>query len=820
MEPKMEKETHMFRRPPTNIGGRLLRMAQAGVLATLTSMPLMASTWYVDNADPACTNAGPGDAQKPFCAIQTAAKRARAGDKVLVSPGDYREQVTLRYSGTPASPIVFQATGPRTTVLGSLDISRPDRWRRASSNTWRHPLDVAPRQVFVDGVRLAEAPDDDEITTNSFYFDAGSRLLYVDIGGPNPAVDHLVEAGSRTYGFNVAGSSNIVIEGFELRHQNSACVRAFQATDIVLKELSTEFAGTYGIRIDSCTGPVTVKDCRISSSISNGILVAASTGVTVKDNRSHHNGFHGISIQSSSNNVIEGNVSYSNFRWNVRSATGIDLSNNSRFNTVVANIAYRNQDSGFQAYSGSDQNLLARNVSWGNGDHGFDTNDSTGTRYVNNTSVLNHSDGFSIEGGSKNTTLANNISVDNGLTTAHFEIFVDSESASGFSSDFNILRKSGAGRVVRMNGSSFTTIEEFREATPNEQQGLGADPDFVNASPESRVLNLRLNAGSWAIDSANSGASGFVSADCNGFSPTDDPETSNIGAGRIAFADRGAFEFDPPPTADLSVSPSSGEIDLVVTADASGSTDNDDTPIESYSFDFGDGTVIGPQPRATATHTYTTPGTFTIVITVTDEGGKSTTDTAQVTVQDHAPGARLSVTPAEGILDLPVVADASASRGSSFTPIVSYTFDFGDGTVIGPQTSSTATHLYSTAGNFTILATVTDAAGQSSVATASVRAVLNSAPLASMTASPVIGRKPLAVILDASGSTDTDPAPIASYTFNFGDGTVVGPQASPTATHLYRKKGKYLVSVTVTDTAGLSSTATKLVTVKKKGSRR
>ena len=60
---------------------------------------------------------------------------------------------------------------------------------------------------------------------------------------------------------------------------------------------------------------------------------------------------------------------------------------------------------------------------------------------------------------------------------------------------------------------------------------------------------------------------------------------------------------------------------------------------------------------------------------------------------------------------------------------------------------------------------------------------------------------------DATASTDPDATPIASYTFEFGDGTVVGPQPGATATHTYATTGTYTISVTATDTAGLTSTA-------------
>jgi PKD repeat protein len=73
---------------------------------------------------------------------------------------------------------------------------------------------------------------------------------------------------------------------------------------------------------------------------------------------------------------------------------------------------------------------------------------------------------------------------------------------------------------------------------------------------------------------------------------------------------------------------------------------------------------------------------------------------------------------------------------------------------------------------------------------------------------------PLSVTADASASTDTDGTPIASYTFDFGDGTaLVGPQAGATATHAYAAAGSYTAQVTVTDTAGLSSTASAPVSV-------
>jgi PKD repeat protein len=92
--------------------------------------------------------------------------------------------------------------------------------------------------------------------------------------------------------------------------------------------------------------------------------------------------------------------------------------------------------------------------------------------------------------------------------------------------------------------------------------------------------------------------------------------------------------------------------------------------------------------------------------------------------------------------------------------------------------------------------------------------VTDAPPVASLSTSPSAVKPGQLLTASASGSTDTDGTPIASYTFNFGDGSAaVGPQASPTATHAYTTKGDYTVTVTVRDTAGNTSTASKKIKV-------
>ena len=78
----------------------------------------------------------------------------------------------------------------------------------------------------------------------------------------------------------------------------------------------------------------------------------------------------------------------------------------------------------------------------------------------------------------------------------------------------------------------------------------------------------------------------------------------------------------------------------------------------------------------------------------------------------------------------------------------------------------------------------------------------NTPPLAALTADPRSGDAPLQVTLDASASSDSDTDPkdtIASYRFNFGDGSPDAVQSTPTVQHTYQGGGGYRATVRVID---------------------
>ena len=88
----------------------------------------------------------------------------------------------------------------------------------------------------------------------------------------------------------------------------------------------------------------------------------------------------------------------------------------------------------------------------------------------------------------------------------------------------------------------------------------------------------------------------------------------------------------------------------------------------------------------------------------------------------------------------------------------------------------------------------------------------NQPPIPALVVTPPGGVGPLSVTADASGSFDPDGR-IVSYQFNFGDGTAVGPQSGPTATHTYVAIGTWPLTMTVTDDIGASALIAASVTV-------
>jgi PKD repeat protein len=247
----------------------------------------------------------------------------------------------------------------------------------------------------------------------------------------------------------------------------------------------------------------------------------------------------------------------------------------------------------------------------------------------------------------------------------------------------------------------------------------GVAPLNVSAStagssdPDGTIASTSINFGDGSVAVSAASASHVYSA--AGTYTVTATVTDNSGATSTKSATVVVSAPNQPPNAVLSVTPTSGTGPLTVNASTAGSSDPDGT-IASTSINFGDGSVA--VSAASASHVYNAAGTYTVTATVTDNLGATSTKSATVVVSapNQPPLAVISATPSSAYGPVSVSVSAAGSSDPDGT-IAGTVLNFGDGTTANAVTAS---HTYSTAGVYTITATVTDNQGASSSASTSV----------------------------------------------------------------------------------------------------
>jgi hypothetical protein len=241
------------------------------------------------------------------------------------------------------------------------------------------------------------------------------------------------------------------------------------------------------------------------------------------------------------------------------------------------------------------------------------------------------------------------------------------------------------------------------------------------------------------------------------------------------------------------------------------------------------GTVTGGGGsfQVSGTHTYAGSGTFSVVVTLTDDAPG--TATAQVTSTANV-ASGLAVTAvnfsaSEGAPFNGTVANFSDSDTTKTPASFTATINWGDstttaGTITGGSGSFTLTgqHTYADEGSFTFTVTVTETgpggltASSSGTATVSEADVLSGSP---MTFSAQSG---VAFTGAVASFTDTDAANVPGdfvATIDWGDGNTTagtvsggGGAFTVSGTHTYANAGAFNVIVTLTDDAPGTATAT------------
>jgi PKD repeat protein len=249
---------------------------------------------------------------------------------------------------------------------------------------------------------------------------------------------------------------------------------------------------------------------------------------------------------------------------------------------------------------------------------------------------------------------------------------------------------------------------------------------------------------------------------------------------------------------------------------------------QSYSWNFGDGataTTTGDRIQ----HGYTTAGTYTVTCVVTNGCNNTATITEVIQVSASSPVA--------SGLSIMSVQDPSCPGDEAFFTVhggqsnYSYVWNYGDGSPLVTTIGSGSSHVYTSAGTYTVTNTVTNGCG-STLSVSTVQVISNSAipSLRDDDGDRIWG-------FPGSGDHGNGPSNItagcvgdaivfyfegaaANNVYNFGDGNtgtavdqllVYGGDGTIPVTiikHAFSATGNYLISLTITNSCGNSVTDT------------
>jgi PKD repeat protein len=218
-----------------------------------------------------------------------------------------------------------------------------------------------------------------------------------------------------------------------------------------------------------------------------------------------------------------------------------------------------------------------------------------------------------------------------------------------------------------------------------------------------------------------------------------------------------------------------------------------------WSWNFGDG---GTSPEQNPSHTFPSGGTYTVILTVTDNAGGTDARTAQVRVENPPPANQPPAAAFTAECD-ELECDFDNDSDDPDGRIVSHAWDFGDG---GTSDDRNPDHEYGANGTYTVTLMVTDNDGASGSSTQQVTVSAAPPPNQSPTASFAADCSDLSCSFNSAGSGDSDGT--ITYSWTFGDGGASG-DANPS--HTYAAAGTYNVTLEVRDDD--NATDTRQVTV-------
>ena len=203
--------------------------------------------------------------------------------------------------------------------------------------------------------------------------------------------------------------------------------------------------------------------------------------------------------------------------------------------------------------------------------------------------------------------------------------------------------------------------------------------------------------------------------------------------------------------------------------------------IVNWAWDFGDG---GTGTGKTTTHQYNSTGNFNVSAVFTDNLGCEGKLSKPAVIQIVAPTVKITSAKAGGCVPYNYTPTANVT---SVDGIATYSWDFGDGTVITSANPSPP-HTYTATGAYPVKLTVTTTGGCTATDIATDGVKVGTPPAPNFSATP----------LDVCSSdtvhfTDLTPIPVDEWLWDFGDG---GSSKAQNPVYVYADSGTFSVKLT------------------------
>jgi PKD repeat protein len=267
-----------------------------------------------------------------------------------------------------------------------------------------------------------------------------------------------------------------------------------------------------------------------------------------------------------------------------------------------------------------------------------------------------------------------------------------------------------------------------------------------------------------------------------------------------------ALAQSPPPPPGNDAPDADFEWSCVqLTCDFTDTSTDGDGSVVGWNWEFGDGATSGvSKPQ----HTYARSGTYTVALTVTDDGGATDVVSSQVTVSAPAPDNQPPT--AEFTVSCHDLACSFTDQSSDDDgTLVSWQWDFGDGATSSDRNPS---HTYASAGHYQVQLTVRDDDGAQDSKTHDADAREPAPPPENQPPDADFDVHCDKLVCTFTDKSKDDDGVIVAWAWDFGDG---GASSERNPVHTYADRGRFDVVLTVTDDDGATATKTKRADAKR-----